>query len=107
MSETPWLVKLVHKLSRKIRVLYSRRLRTLLQIGAGIVTAFDDLIVKKGLLEFRHLCRELSGMYRPYPIVFGGRKDERFGVAHIRLELIIGRDRREKQIGRASCRERV
>src|ERR1035441_5273945 len=72
---------LVHKLSRKIRVLYSRRLGTLLQVGAGIVTAFDDLIVKKWLLEFRHLRRKLSGMYGPYAI---DRKSTRLNSQSLR-----------------------
>jgi hypothetical protein len=64
--------------------------------SAGTMTAFDDLFIKEWLLEFLHLCRKLSRMCRTHSIVVGGSKNQRLRVVHIRLELVIGRDRREK-----------
>ena len=67
-----------------------------LQVGAGAMSAFDDLVVEERLVEFFHARGKLTGMDRADAIVLRRRKDERLGIVPIRLQLVVGRDRSEE-----------
>ena len=83
---------LIHQLARQVGVLLGPGLCLFFQVGAGAVAAFDDFVVVEGLVELLHLGGELARVDGADPIVFGGGEDERLGVVHVGLELVVGRD---------------
>ena len=58
------VVRLVHQLAGEVGVLVGAGVGLLLQVGAGGVAAFDDLVVEEGLVELFHAWRRTCGRGR-------------------------------------------
>ena len=82
----------VHQLAREIDEGFGLGASGLLQVGAGAVTAFGDLVVEERLVELFHACRELAGVLRADAIVAGGGEDKRLRILRAGFELVVGRD---------------
>ena len=60
------------------------------------MAAFDKLIEEEGFFELFHLRGELARVLGTDAIILSGRKDERLGICCAGLQLVVGRNLREK-----------
>src|ERR1700759_1214303 len=83
---------LVHQFSGEIYVIHCLGFCGFLQVCSEVVAAFNDLVIKEGLVEFLQAGGKLSGVDRPDTVVFGGRKNQGFGIGNVAPQLVIRRD---------------